>query len=63
MMDAITIEAAEAAVQANYPAGCGAVLIVELDGFPAQVEDDLERVMGDPPRERRDGDPCRVGSR
>ncbi len=44
MMDALTIEAAEAAVGANYPAGCGAVLIVELDGPAAQVEDDLERV-------------------
>jgi glycolate oxidase len=44
MMDAITIEAAEAAVAANYPPGCGAVLIVELDGPLAQVEEDLERV-------------------
>src|SRR3954471_8711024 len=41
MMDAITIEAAEAAVGANYPPGCGAVLIVELDGPRAQVEHDL----------------------
>ncbi|HEX4930839.1 MAG TPA: FAD-linked oxidase C-terminal domain-containing protein, partial [Gaiellaceae bacterium] len=44
MMDAVTIEAAEAAVGANYPDGCGAVLIVELDGPAAQVEDDLARV-------------------
>jgi glycolate oxidase len=44
MMDAVTIEAAEAAVNANYPAGCGAVLIVELDGPLAQVEEDLARV-------------------
>src|SRR3954464_8266252 len=44
MMDAITIEAAEAAVDANYPAGCGAVLIIELDGPVAQVEEDLTRV-------------------
>jgi glycolate oxidase len=44
MMDAITIEAAEAAVNANYPADCGAVLIVELDGPTAQVEEDLERI-------------------
>ncbi len=44
MMDAITIEAAEAAVNANYPDGCGAVLIVELDGPVAQVEEDLARV-------------------
>src|SRR6476659_10564353 len=38
MMDAITIEAAEAAVGANYPPGCGAVLIVELDGPASQVD-------------------------
>src|SRR5258705_2917546 len=44
MMDAVTIEAAEAAVNANYPEGCGAVLIVELDGPVAQVEEDLARV-------------------
>src|SRR5947208_1355293 len=43
MMDSVTIEAAEAAVNANYPDGCGAVLIVELDGPAAQVEEDLER--------------------
>jgi glycolate oxidase len=44
MMDAITIEAAEAAVNASYPLECGAVLIVELDGPVAQVEEDLARV-------------------
>jgi glycolate oxidase len=44
MMDAVTMEAAEAAVGANYPDGCGAVLIVELDGPVAQVEEDLARV-------------------
>jgi glycolate oxidase len=44
MMDAITIEAAEAAVGADYPPGCGAVLIIELDGPPAQVEHDLALV-------------------
>jgi glycolate oxidase len=44
MMDRLTIEAAEAAVHADYPAGAGAVLIVELDGVAAQVEDDLRRV-------------------
>ena len=44
MMDAITIEAAEAAVHANYPHGCGAILIVELDGPLPQVEEDLARV-------------------
>jgi glycolate oxidase len=44
MMDAVTMEAAEAAVHANYPDGCGAMLIVELDGPLAQVEEDLARV-------------------
>jgi glycolate oxidase len=38
MMDALAIEAAEAAVHCGYPAGAGAVLIVELDGPAADVE-------------------------
>ncbi len=38
MMDALAIEAAEAAVGCNYPAGAGAVLVVELDGPQAEVE-------------------------
>src|SRR5258708_21109120 len=45
MMDAVTIEAAEAAVNANYPDGCGAVLIVELDGPVEQVAEDLAHVL------------------
>jgi glycolate oxidase len=44
MMDRLTIEAAEAAVHAGYPEGAGAILIVELDGPPEQVEDDLAAV-------------------
>jgi glycolate oxidase len=44
LMDRLTIEAAEAAVHADYPAGAGAVLIVELDGVSAQVEEDLAAV-------------------
>ncbi len=44
MMDAVTIEAAEAAVGANYPPNCGAILIVELDGPQAQVDEDLAAV-------------------
>src|SRR5882724_10159045 len=44
MMDALTMQAAEAAVGANYPDGCGAALIVELDGPVAQVDEDLTRV-------------------
>lgn len=37
MMDALAIEAAEAAVACGYPAGAGAVLIVELDGPEPEV--------------------------
>jgi glycolate oxidase len=37
MMDALSIEAAEAAVNCRYPEGAGAVLIVELDGPAADV--------------------------
>jgi glycolate oxidase len=44
MMDALSIEAAEAAVRCNYPAGAGAVLIVELDGPAAEVEAELATV-------------------
>jgi glycolate oxidase len=36
MMDTLAIEAAEAAVHANYP-NCGALLLVELDGPMAEV--------------------------
>jgi glycolate oxidase len=47
MMDALAIEAAEAAVHCGYPDGAGAVLIVELDGSAAEVDaqfDDVERL-------------------
>ncbi len=37
MMDALAIEAAEAAVRCDYPSGAGAVLVVELDGPHAEV--------------------------
>jgi glycolate oxidase len=46
MMDALAIEAAEAAVQCNYPEGAGAVLIVELDGPAAEVEAQFDQVEG-----------------
>jgi glycolate dehydrogenase FAD-linked subunit len=46
MMDALAIEAAEAAVRCEYPAGAGAVLIVELDGPVAEVEHQFTRVRG-----------------
>ena len=45
MMDALAIEAAEAAVSCGYPEGAGAVLIVELDGPAAEVEDQFDRVV------------------
>jgi glycolate oxidase len=38
MMDALAIEAAEAAVNCRYPDGAGAVLVVELDGPAGDVE-------------------------
>jgi glycolate oxidase len=44
MMDALAIEAAEAAVQCGYPEGAGAVLIVELDGAQATVDRQFEQV-------------------
>jgi len=44
MMDALSIEAVEQAVQAGYPEGAGAVLIVELDGPAAQVTEDSAAV-------------------
>jgi glycolate oxidase len=50
MMDALAIEAAEAAVSCGYPPGAGAVLIVELDGPAAEVDaqfDDVERLCRD----------------
>jgi glycolate oxidase len=37
MMDALAIEAAEAAVSCHYPDGAGAVLVVELDGPATDV--------------------------
>ncbi|BCJ46539.1 FAD-binding protein [Actinoplanes ianthinogenes] len=44
MMDALAIEAAEAAVRCGYPAGAGAVLIVELDGPAAEVDAQFDEV-------------------
>ncbi|MGN9781856.1 FAD-linked oxidase C-terminal domain-containing protein [Nonomuraea sp. ZG12] len=44
MMDALSIEAAEAAVACAYPAGAGAVLIVELDGPAVEVERQFARL-------------------
>jgi glycolate oxidase len=50
MMDALAIEAAEAAVHCGYPPGAGAVLIVELDGPEPEVAaqfDQVERLCRD----------------
>ena len=44
MMDALAIEAAEAATHCDYPAGAGAVLVVEIDGARAEVEHELAEV-------------------
>jgi glycolate oxidase len=44
MMDALAIEAAEAAVNCGYPEGAGAVLVVELDGPRGEVEAELADV-------------------
>jgi glycolate dehydrogenase FAD-linked subunit len=45
MMDNLAIQAAEAAVHANYP-NCGGLLLVELDGPTAEVELLMEEVGG-----------------
>ena len=45
MMDALATEAAEAAVHCGYPAGAGAVLVVELDGPSAEVEAQFDQVV------------------
>jgi glycolate oxidase len=43
MMDNLAIQAAEAAVHANYP-NCGGLLLVELDGPTAEVEALMQQV-------------------
>ncbi len=44
IMDNLAIQAAEAAVQPNYPKGAAAVLIVELEGEPAQVAEEVKHL-------------------
>jgi glycolate oxidase len=44
MMDALSIEAAEAAVHCGYPPGAEAVLVVELDGVRAEVDAEFTEV-------------------
>ncbi len=57
MMDALSIEAAEAAVACGYPDKAGAVLLVELDGPAAEVEAELATVRELLRGRRRDRDP------
>ncbi|HEU5027310.1 MAG TPA: FAD-linked oxidase C-terminal domain-containing protein [Spirillospora sp.] len=45
MMDALTIEAVEAAVAAGFTADAAAALIVELDGPPDEVETQFDQVL------------------
>jgi glycolate oxidase len=50
MMDELSIAAAEAATHVGYPAGSGAVLLVELDGPAAEVAHQfgaVERICGE----------------
>ena len=44
IMDKLAIEAAEAAVDAGYPPGAEAILIVELEGDALEVEADFRRL-------------------
>jgi glycolate oxidase len=44
MMDRLAVQAAEAAVQAHYPAGAEAILIVELEGEAEQVAEEWKRL-------------------
>lgn len=44
MMDRVAIEAVEQAFKVGLPSGAGAVLVVELDGLEAGIDDDLQRI-------------------
>ncbi|GAA5201317.1 FAD-linked oxidase C-terminal domain-containing protein [Rugosimonospora acidiphila] len=46
MMDALAIEAAEAAVRCGYPPGAVAVLVIELDGPRVEVDEQFRQVRG-----------------
>ena len=45
MMDRLIIEAVEAAYHFGFPSDAGAVLIIELDGMTAALEEEGERVL------------------
>ena len=53
MMDARITGAVEDFVHAGFPLDAAAVLIVEVDGLPAGVDDAVERVTADRPGPRR----------
>ncbi len=46
MMDKLALTAAEAHTRAGYPLDAAAILLCELDGAPADIACDLERVRG-----------------
>jgi glycolate oxidase len=47
MMDAATIQAVEASIYAaGYPTDAAAILLIELDGAAAGIDDDSARVAG-----------------
>ncbi len=45
IMDNLSIRAVEEAVQAGYPVDAGAILLIELDGPTAEVEEEMSLVM------------------
>lgn len=45
IMDRLAIQAAEAAVHANYPSGAEAIVIVELEGDRSQVDEEFKCLM------------------
>ena len=62
IMDALSIEAAEAAVHAGYPA-CGGLLLVELDGAAVEVDAESAEVAAPLRRARSHGVPHRPHGR
>ena len=44
MMDAVIVEVVEAYVHAGFPTDAAAILLVELDGLPAGVDEQTRRV-------------------
>ena len=46
MMDALAIRAAEDYAHAGYPLDAAAILLCELDGYPEEIAEQLDRVQG-----------------